>query len=413
MELPFFPDQPDEPDEPGQSDQPADPSSEEEQPATKRHKHLSDSTLYNWFATRRVAASRVSSPYAMRASKHARQHRLCLADEEYLSASDACAGEPPALDGGADKAVGERPGTAAGSCEAVAAGAPVPHRLSEDAHWEMAPWREGHRFYRTTFISSESTSPELLGDCVRCVASGKSILDYAPCPVTQASDCAAFVRAVEEWRSAALATGDDNRASLARYRVDALRERVCTPCTDLQKQKALARTTAKYKIDLLLKERCAKNNGCQNQACLERGSSAWCVLREFPSCATSRGAPSGTERVHFSKWICSYCHKLESYPDLLENLTDIQSEKVRYVYSLMHQLKACGPCKRPVVSGHEGAFGFYHTSKHDRKFSINHMIMQNTDATRLEIVADALDAELAKCRLECANCRARRKATGP
>lgn len=404
MEMPFFADQPDEP---------TDPSSEEEQPATKRHKYLSDSTLHNWFASRRYAASRIGDCPPWRERKHALKHRLCFSDEEYSSASDTCSGEPRVLDEGAGTADRERPGTAEGSSQAVAVDAPVAHRLSEDAHWEITPWCRGHRFYRATFISSESTSPELLGDCAMCLASGKPILDYAPCPVKQASDCTAFVRAVEEWRSAALATGADKRAGLARYRVDALRERVCMPCTYLQKEKALATTTAKYKVDLLLKEKCIQNNGCQNQACPERGPEAWHVLREFPICATGRGAPSGSERVHSSRWICSYCHRLESCPNPLDNLTHIQSEKARYVNSLMHQLKACGSCKRPVVLGHEGAFGFYHTSKHGRKFSINHVIMQNTDATRLEIVVNALDAELAKCRLECANCRARKKATGP
>lgn len=382
----------------------------------KRQKVMRDTTLYEWCAARRHT----------RTTEKARTRRMHWNDEMIR----AC--DPPPRENGTprdailssddereeDDVQSHAPyihsppsptRSLVGASNGASHGEPFKARimqtkLSEQARWEITRWKGGNRFYRTSFVSHagcvavpwlpKQPAAELFGDCAKCLAGTGPIMDYTPCPLTRAKACDIFMNAVDEWKNAN-AIGNVSASAIARKRVEALRNPLCAPCTERSRAEAQAKAQTRLMHYQKLKERCVANNGCQNPECPVGGKSAWRVLREFRN-------PRSFSEV--SKWICACCHALESVPDPFEGLDTMQSEKLSYVHSVMHDRGSCNSCQRPVIEGQEHAFQFIHANPKCKKFSIDYVIKQQDHGSRLENIANVLDAELVLCKLECANC---------
>lgn len=383
----------------------------------KRQKVMRDTTLHEWCAARRHTHRKEPRTRRMRWNDEMTPafdpHGIEMPsglfssdderEEEYAQSHAPSINSPPSP-------------TRSVTCASNGAshGEPVKARimqtkLSEQAHWEITRWKEGNRFYRTSFVSSAgcvvvplhlpegcNTHTELFGDCANCLTGTGPIMDYAPCPLTRARACDIFMNALYEWKNAN-AVGNVSARERARKRVDSLRNLCCAPCIDRSRAEAQTKANARLVHHQKLKERCVANNGCQNPECPVGGQSAWRVLREFRDPRSFAGV---------SKWICACCHALESDPNPFEGLDSVQSEKLSYVHSVMHDRGCCNSCQRPVIKGQEHAFQFIHANPKRKKFSINYVVNQQEKASRLENIINVLDAELVLSNLVCANCAA-------
>ena len=330
----------------------------------------------------------------------------------------------------------------------------------ERRHWIYKPY---HGKTRPVLVSQAALDGTLKAGCFNCTKSFLPIERFAPPECNyNGRNLPFFHKALSEY-DAAWALPDLEAAREARARVEEYRIDRCPLCAQNAGKLSPVEQACKDEWVRMRKEACAKQDGCRYSECVERGEQAWCVL-EGDHVHTKAEADEDlrkTERLSQYKWWswnggvtamraeaakglnwpCRFCHRLEptstgankykdpaTMPDGKSSGTEdeiaqykrkwsatVKYPKQQFVDAYKRDvLKCCELCKRPVLPGQEHAFIFDHldpTTKLIGKDTlagesggVAGLVANATKATTLDKIQSVLEAEMAKCRLLCANC---------
>ena len=330
----------------------------------------------------------------------------------------------------------------------------------ERRHRKYVPY---HGKTRSVLVSMACKDGTLKAGCFNCTKSFLPIERFAPTECNMnGRNRPAFFEALADY-DAAWAEADLEAAREARARVEEYRIQLCPPCEENACKLTPAQQACKDEWVRMRKEACAAQDGCRYSECVERGEQAWCVL-EADHVHTKAEADEDlrkTERLSDYKWWpshggvtamraeaakglnwpCRFCHMLEptsnaaqkyedpsTMPDGKSSGTDEEQKQygrkrsAKIVYPKQQLvdsykravLKCCELCERPVLPGQEHAFIFDHldpTTKMTGKDTlacvnggVSGLVANNLKAATLDKIQDVLEAEMAKCRLLCANC---------
>ena len=267
--------------------------------------------------------------------------------------------------------------------------------------------------------------------------------------------------------------GDKEEAAKHREVVEALRNGVCDVCTETNHKLSKTQQACKDWFDNMRRAMAKAHDGCAHPGCPERGPEAWCALTadhganpkkrrfdttkevwvpvalsNYPWWAGNGGVKAMEEEAkQIDKWICAYCHRLETTSNSGRRCTDpkdmpagksagtkeevaqynarkkaiVVYPKQRHVDARKRAIGRCEDCRRPVVAGNESGFDFNHidpTTKEKgglfgKGGGVAGLVTNHTNAAAIDAVVDGtavrdlLDAEMAKCNLLCANCHHR------
>ena len=305
----------------------------------------------------------------------------------------------------------------------------------------------------------------LRGECALCPNSLRPIIDFAPATsIKTHRDRADFFAAVVAYTEA-YAQRNPEAARAARARVDDLRRAYCQPCAERLAKLSVGAQACKDEWVKLRKDACELHDGCMKDGCSMKGKNRdWRVLQADhvdpegllnPAnkkvhalssynwwSSKGRGGVDGI-RNEASKcqWICGFCHHLENTsstsrrfcnPDDMPDGKQSGSEEERTQYRNKCKAKirypkrkyvddekvkhgCCAHCKREVTRDTCVAFHFDHIDESSKMQGSDTLagktggvagLVQNHNSKRasLDEIKSVLDAEMAKCRLLCANC---------
>jgi len=316
---------------------------------------------------------------------------------------------------------------------------------------------------RSVLVSMACKDGTLKGDCFHCTKSFLPIERFAPPECNHnGRNRPDFFRAIDDY-DAAWTDGDPDAARAARARVEEYRIQLCPPCEENARKLSPDQQACKDEWVRMRKEACARQDGCRHPECVERGPQAWCVLEgdhvHTKACAdedlrkteklsrymwwpSHGGVPAMRAEVAKGlNWPCRFCHMLEptgnaankyedpaTMPDGKYNGTEeeIAQYRRKWVAKIVYPkqqfvdkhkrdvLKCCELCARPVLKGQEHAFIMDHRSPATKMTGkdtlagesggVSGLVNNHTKAATLDKIQDILVAEMAKCRLLCANC---------
>jgi len=316
---------------------------------------------------------------------------------------------------------------------------------------------------RSVLVSMACKDGTLKGDCFNCTKSFLPIERFAPTECNMnGRNRPAFFEALVDY-DAAWALPDLEAAREARARVEEYRIDRCPPCAEANNKLSPAEQACKDEWVRMRKEACARQDGCRYPGCVERGEQAWCVLEgdhvhtkacedeelrkteglsQYMRWSCNGGVPAmRAEAAKGLNWPCRFCHMLEPTGNAANKYKDPATmrdgkysgtEEERALYNRKRSamirypkqqfvdkhkrnvLKCCELCNRPVLPGQEHAFTFDHldpTTKMKGKDTlagesggVSGLVGNHTKAATLDKIQDILVAEMAKCRLLCANC---------
>ena len=295
---------------------------------------------------------------------------------------------------------------------------------------------------RTRFDPERGT---LVGLCGRCC------LDWRPLRETFVPDADSentirraveLEHAVEDYENA-YADNDSYRMDEALAVVLKKRTSVCRSCGDAMIKMSPNVLACKLEWEKMKRDACAKHGGCPKPGCAEKGMASWvCMSADHVDPTTKvhslshytwwscHGGVEAMRNEHEKvQWMCRCCHVLE--PTSHQGRTRIGTypsdkrirEKETYVNAYKLRLGECqyAGCPRVVTAETVRSFDLDHRDPKTKTTEETHPhliskgnkggvagIVQNSK-TSLAEVKDALDAELAKCDLLCANCHRCRK----
>ena len=316
---------------------------------------------------------------------------------------------------------------------------------------------------RPVLVSMACKDGTLKAGCFNCTKSFLPIERFAPMECNMnGRNRPAFFEALVDY-DAAWALPDLEAARASRARVEQYRIDRCPSCTEVHSKLSPAQQACKDEWERMRKEACERQNGCRYPECVERGEQAWCVL-EGDHVHTKAEADEDlrkTERLskymwwscnggvtamraEVAKglnWPCRFCHMLEPTGNAANKYEDpatmrdgkyngteeeIKQYKRKWEATVKYPkqqfvdkhkrdvLKCCEMCARPVLPGQEHAFSFDHidpTTKMKGKDTlagesggVAGLVNYAAKAATLDKIQDIIVAEMAKCRLLCANC---------
>jgi hypothetical protein len=247
-----------------------------------------------------------------------------------------------------------------------------------------------------------------------------------------------------------LAHADDDARRMDEALAVVLKKRTsrCRPCTDAMNTLSPNRLACKLEWETMKRDACAKHGGCPKPGCSEKGPASWvCMSADHVDPTTTvhrlsnyswwtwNGGVEAMRREHEKvQWMCWCCHRLEQTSDSGRTNTGTypRDERVRekqaYVDAYKLGLGKCqyAGCGRVVTAETVRTFDLDHRDPTTKATHETHpgligkrdqggvsgIVRNGNGKTSLAEIKDALDAELAKCDLLCANCHNSRKPAG-
>jgi len=298
---------------------------------------------------------------------------------------------------------------------------------------------------RTRFDRARATLFGLCGSC--CV-------DWRPVRVWFVPDAdsemtmrraSELKRTVEDYENA---YADDDAYGMEDALAVVLKKRTshCRPCQDVKNTLTPNQLACKLEWERMKRAACAKYGGCPKPGCAERGTASWvCMsadhvdpttkvhrLSDYIWWAANGGVEAMLREHEKVQWMCWCCHVLEptSNAGRTSTGTTPSDERIRekqaYVNAYKLKLAKCqyADCGRILTAETVRSFDLDHRDPRTKatRETHPHLIAKGHNSgvsgivanrkTSLAEVKDALDKELAKCDLLCANCHKCRKAKG-
>ena len=295
---------------------------------------------------------------------------------------------------------------------------------------------------RTAFSRKRGT---LVGLC------GKCCLDWRPLRAAFMPDANAEKRmrsafaleqAIEDYENA---YADDDAHTMEEALATVLKKRLslCRSCQDANTKLSPKELECKLEWERMKRDACAKHGGCPKPGCAEKGTASWICMSADHNDPTTKvramsdymwwarnGGVEAMRREHEKiQWMCRCCHRLQPTSSTGRRRTDTTSsfdrrhEKQAYVNAYKLGLGKCqyAGCPRVVTAETIRSFDLDHRDPKTKATHETHpeligkgdpggvsSIVHKTN-TSLSEIKDALDVELAKCDLLCANCHCCRK----
>ena len=335
-----------------------------------------------------------------------------------------------------------------GEAEARNAGSnkPIKRKRTSECGYTNRQLKKMTTAQRTKFSRKHGT---LVGLCGNCSVDWRPVReDFVPDVDSEQTmrRAAELKNAVEDYENA---YADDDECGMKDALAAVLKKRTskCRPCQDARSGTLSPKELAcKNEWEKMKREACATHGGCPKPGCAERGMAAWvCMSADHVDPTTTvhrlshycwwsgNGGVEAMRREHEKvQWMCRCCHVLE--PTSTTGRTDTRTspswkrirEKAAYVNAYKLKLAQCQytDCPRVVTTETVRSFDLDHRDPrtkatretHPKLIANAHIggvcgIVQNS-ATSLAEVKAALDEELAKCDLLCANCHMCRKRKG-
>ena len=328
-------------------------------------------------------------------------------------------------------------------------------------------WKDTHpNMKRKVYVCVKSDSKGgLRGECSNCATSGlKPIADFAPADSTNTKrQLADFNEAVADYDKAYKA-GNVEEAREARERVAETRRGRCPPCAETAAKLSPAVRACKDFWIAIRQEKCEEHDGCMKPDCPWKGANRdWRVLQAdhidpkglvnpenkkvhavshyvWWPCKERGGVPAMRAEAAKCQWICGFCHFLEptsssarrcgdpdDMPDGKSSGTKEEVDqyhakyrakmvypKQQYVDAEKLRRGSCVQCKREVMPETCAAFQFDHIDETTKmkgeatlagkNGGVGGLVHNCAKRAALDKIKDVLDAEMALCRLLCANC---------
>jgi hypothetical protein len=335
-----------------------------------------------------------------------------------------------------------------GEAEARNAGSnkPIKRRRTSECGYTNRQLKKMTTAQRTKFSRKHGT---LVGLCGSCGVDWRPLRgEFVPDADSEMTmrRAAELKNAVEDYENAYAA---DDECGMEEALAAVLKKRTsfCRPCQDASSMLSPRVLACKNEWEKMKREACATHGGCPKPGCAERGMAAWvCMSADHVDPTTKvralsnykywsgNGGVEAMRREHEKvQWMCVCCHKYEptSNTGRTDTRTSPSAERIRekQAYVNAHKLKLAqcqyDGCGRVVTAATVRSFDLDHRDPRTKATRETHpeLIYKgykgggvsgivNNPKTSLEEIKDALDEELAKCDLICANCHTCRKPKG-
>ena len=335
-----------------------------------------------------------------------------------------------------------------GEAEARNAGSnnPIKRRRTSECGYTIIQLKKMTRAQRTKFSRKYGT---LVGLCGSCGIDWRPLReDFVPNADSERTmrRASELKLAVEDYENAYAA---DDACGMEEALAVVLKKRTsyCRPCSDASNTLSPKALACKNEWEKMKREACATHGGCPKPGCAERGMASWvCMSADHVDPTTtvhrlshycwwaSNGGVEAMRREHEKvQWMCGCCHVLEPTSCAGRTNTDpspsVERRREKRAYVNAHKLKLAqcqyADCPRVVTAATVRSFDLDHRDPRTKATRETHPelidkaytgggvggIVQNPKTSLAEVKA-ALDEELAKCDLLCANCHTCRKPKG-